>query len=774
MSQRGFILQPTYRIERGRPVIHLYGIAECGRPFLVLDDRQIPRFYIRRSDADLARLQGAERILPSGRRSMQGEPMVRIELSRPSDTPPLRDRLIRAGIACFEADVRFAMRYLIERGLRGAIRIEGEAEEGAQGRLVFRNPELAPCDWTPQLRVLSLDIETDPEAAQLLSIAIHGCGASEVLLLTPQGYSCPAGAQPFAEEGDLLRAFCSRVRELDPDVLTGWNVIDFDLHVLQRIGKKKNLELELGRGGEALKLRRSRSPWNTYDANAAGRVVADGIAMLRGSFLTMEEYSLDFVANRVLGKRKVMHGHDRAQEILDSFRNQRERFVEYNLTDARLASEILERLGLIELSVQRSTLTGLPIDRVAGSIAAFDSLYLSELHKRSIVAPSVGAEGTDREAAPDLGGHVLEPEVGLYRDVLVFDFKSLYPSLIRTFQIDPLNLAEQPSEREEWLYAPNGAAFRRRPGILPQMLDRLFPRREAARASGDKTAAYAIKILMNSFYGVLGTPACRFYRPRLAGAITSFGREILLWSKARLESYGCRVLYGDTDSLFALTGSATEEQGSAAGRSLAQRLNRDLGRHIAEKWGCESRLELEFEKHYLQLHLPSMRGGRGGARKRYAGLVEEDGQRRLVFTGMEAVRRDWTELAKGVQRELYRRLFDEEELEAYLEQTVQDLRAGRMDDLLVYRKALRKGLDKYVRTTPPHVVAARKMSRPPGRVIHYLMTTSGPEAESERANPIDYEHYVQKQLRPVAEPLLDLQGGSFDAAIGAERQLRLF
>ena len=133
---------------------------------------------------------------------------------------------------------------------------------------------------------------------------------------------------------------------------------------------------------------------------------------------------------------------------------------------------------------------------------------------------------------------MLEPQPGLYANVVVLDFKSLYPSLIRTFEIDP---AEPDPARgrpagEDPIVAPNGAAFARRKGILSEILDELMPRREEARRAGDAVKSHAIKILMNSFYGVLGTPACRFYDPRLANAITGFGREMLLWCQARIEA----------------------------------------------------------------------------------------------------------------------------------------------------------------------------------------------------------------------------------------------
>src|SRR5206468_4894541 len=158
-------------------------------------------------------------------------------------------------------------------------------------------------------------------------------------------------------------------------------------------------------------------------------------------------------------------------------------------------------------------------------------------------------------------------------------------------------------------------------------------------------------------YGVLGTPACRFHNPEIANAITSFGRELLLWSKARIEEGGHRVLYGDTDSLFVLSGTGDPSEARRLGERLVLELNRDLAAHVLERWRVPSRLELEFEHLYLRLLLFAVRHGTAGARKRYAGLVEEKGERRVVFTGLEVVRRDWTDLARRVQRELYERLY---------------------------------------------------------------------------------------------------------------------
>jgi DNA polymerase-2 len=771
-AHRGFILQPTYRLESGRPVVHLYGKLENGRPFLVRDGRPVPRFYVEAADAERARALGARRQLATDQRTLTGQPVVRIEVAAPGDTPPLRDRLVAAGIATYEADVRFAIRYLIDRGIRGSLAIHGDGRPAPGLGLVFEEPDVSPADWTPRLDVLSLDIETDPAARRLLSVALHGCGTSEVLLLTPPGWTCPEGARAFASEKELLLGLACRLRELDPDVLVGWNVVDFDLTVLARLAARWRVAFELGRGAGGLRLRAADSPRGTSQANIPGRVVLDGISLLRGAFVRMDDYGLDAVARAVLGEGKTVAGEGKAAEILRLFKEDRPRFVEYNRADARLALGILERLRLVELAVERSKLTGLPPDRVAGSIAAFDFLYLSELGPRRVVAPSVRAVAL---AEPQAGGHVLDSLPGLHRNVVVLDFKSLYPSLIRTFEIDPLNLlrSEPPADQGDPIVAPNGAAFARRKAILGALLDDIMPRREEARRAGDGTKSHAIKILMNSFYGVLGTPACRFYDPRLANAITGFGKEMLLWCRQRIERDGRRVLYGDTDSLFVESGAAEAAEAQAFGLGLAASLNRDLAAHIRERWRVESRLDLVFDRLYLRLCLPAMRHDAAGARKRYAGLVATERGERVVFTGMEAVRSDWTELAREVQRELYARLFADRPVEPYLREVVARLRAGALDERLVYRKTLRKPPETYTATTPPHVAVARTTGRRRGRIA-YVITVAGPRPAGAPHEALDYDHYLDKQVGAVAEPVLALLGLDFGEIVGGRKQLRLF
>ncbi len=779
---RGFILQASYRVVSQAngdrlPVVHIYGKREGGGSFLVRDNRPRPHFYIRTRDVMHARALRAPEPRDTTKYTFSGELVSSIEMTVPGDVPALRDRLQGAGIDTFEADVRFASRYLIDRGVQGGCEVDGDAHVDEQGMWIFDNPVLRAADVRVEPRVLSFDIETDGKADRLLAISIYATDADgvvidAVLIVDGSGREMPDKATRCATESAALQAFCECVRKFDPDVLTGWNIIDFDLSVLQRIAQRVRHPFDLGREPGALRIRKAEGYFGSGQATIPGRLVLDGIDLLRGAFIRMDDYSLDAVAREVLGEGKAVAGdvHDRLDEIVHNYRHDLPAFAVYARTDARLAYQIVHKLDVVRLAFARSRLAGMTPDRVAASIASFDFLYLIELERRSIVAPTVRSSDS-RVYAAQQGGHVLEPLAGLHSNVWVFDFKSLYPSLIRTFNIDPLSFVPAPQGHDNLIETPGGS-FERTPAILPRILDELFARREAARQAGDAVAANAIKILMNSFYGVLGTPACRFFNPALANSITGTGKEMLLWSKRWFEEAGFVVLYGDTDSLFVGSDMTDPDAAFARGRELAAQLNREISGYIEQRWQVTSKLELKFEKLFLKLFLPRARHSTRGASKRYAGL--RHGATEVEFTGMEVVRRDWTALAKQVQRELYARLFAGQSVDAYLTAIVQQVRKGELDETLIYRKNLRKDAEEYTATTPPHVVAARKSTQPLGRSISYVLTVAGPEPLGEVRHPIDREHYIVKQVKPVAEPVLATLGLDFDQLIGDQRQLDMF
>jgi DNA polymerase-2 len=771
MDASGFILQASYRIQSGVPVVHLYGRLDNGQTFLVRDHRQRPYFYVRREDHDAANRLDGTTLVHCDKVTFAGDPVARVEVPTPPDAPVVRDRLHAIGVDTFEADVRFAMRYLIDRGIRGACRIRGEARPGERIAWTFDDPTLSRAEVTVHPRVLSFDIETDGRAERLLAISVYGEGLDEVLVVDPRQREMPEKARGFADERGVLGAFCEVLKVYDPDVLTGWNVVDFDLTVLGKVASRVRHPFQLGRDRGDLRIRPAQGYFGSGSADIPGRLVLDGIDLLRGAFVRMDEYSLDAVARQVLGEGKVLEGdvRDRVGEIMHRYHEDLPGFALYARTDARLALQIVERLDLIHLAFTRSRLAGMTPDRVAASIASFDFLYLSALVERGVVAPTVRSDDS-RVHAAQAGGQVFEPVTGVHPNVLVFDFKSLYPSIIRTFNIDPLGFVDGPSD--DAIRVDSTVGFKREAAILPRMLDDLFPQREAAKLAGDQVASQAIKILMNSFYGVLGTPACRFHNPAIANAITGQGRHFLDWSKRWFEARGFEVLYGDTDSLFVRSEIADVARAQLIGERHAAELNRDVAKYVNDRWGVVSRLELEFEKLYTKLFLPSVRHGEGGARKRYAGLLA--GASEVDFVGMEVVRRDWTELAKEVQRELYARLFAGEAVDAYLADVVERVRNGQHDDLLVYRKGLRKPLESYTANTPPHVAAARKSPQPPGRIITYLITVAGPEPLDALEHEPDREHYVDKQIKPVAEPVLGTLGLDFARVIGDDKQMGLF
>ena len=759
------MLQPTYRVREGVPVVHLFGRLDGGEAFVVEERRFRPYFFVPCGDERALEGERAARLEPCALRDLAGREVVRVVTDLPASVPRLRERVERAGGSSLEADLRFAYRFLVDRGIRAGVAIEGPPERVRPGLVRFRDPELSPAVVRPELRVLSLDLETTPDASRIHAAALVGAGADEVHLVARRPV---AGAHGHADERALLLAVAGRVRALDPDVLVGWNVVDFDLRVWAARCAALGIPDGLGRVDEPIAFQSDPGFGRHSRASLPGRMVLDGIPLVRDA-VRLEDYRLETAARALLGRGKLIDqtAGDQAAEIERMLREDPEALVRYNREDARLVLEILEREGLVALAVERSLLSGMQLDRVGASIACFDRLYLPELRRRGLVAPSGDPE---RKAAPVAGGAVLDSVPGLFRDVAVFDWKSLYPSLIRTFNLDPLAHARA---GDDAIVAPNGARFSRSEAILPGIIERLMASREAAKRRGDRHADQALKIMMNALFGVLGAASCRFFDPAIANAVTSFGQQTLGWTREAFEAAGVRVLYGDTDSVFV---QLPEVQPGGAG-AIAERLRdeaaRQVARRVREAYAVEPRLELELERVYERFFLPHVRGGGAGSKKRYAGLAGG----RLELVGLESVRRDWPAVAARLQRGMLERIFADADPVPFVREVVAAVRSGALDAELVYAKRVRKGaLERYTATTPPHVQAARKASGPVGPVVRYVIARSGPEPVLPgRPLPegIDREHAVLKVLRPVADAILRELGREFDEALDLPRQLTL-
>lgn len=757
-----FLLSKQWRDEPGGLLLELWAASERG-PLHIKITRQEAVLFVERHVA--AR---ASRRSPVPLATLAGIEVDALYFKSQADLVRERDRLRARGVRPNEADIKPVERYLMERFVTGGFRAVGEAREKS-GVFHLENPRISACDFVPSLSVLSIDIETTGLGGPLLSIS--GVSPQEqrafVVGKKPRG-EVPPDVSFHESERATLVAFLDWVQRCDPDVLVGWNVVDFDLDYLEKLARRYNVQFCLGRGRSRATVLAPRSENQPRVARVPGRVVLDGIATLRNATIHFESYALEDVAQEMLGRGKdIRQTGDSVQEIIRMAKEDPLSLARYNLRDCQLVLDIFEKARLVEFAVERQRLTGLSMDRQGGAVAAFDQLYLPRLHRSGFVAPSVG----DKQGEPaSPGGYVMDSVPGLYRNVIVLDFKSLYPSIIRTFLVDPLGLA-QPGE--DPVPGFDGGTFAREGHILPELIRSLWEARDRAKKERNPALSQAIKIMMNSFYGVLGTPGCRFFDHRLVSSITRRGHEILQDSRSFLQKRGFQVIYGDTDSVFVLLGEELDTVScDKTGRELAAELTEHFTVELAERYGIASCLELEFETHFERFFMPTMRGSEVGTKKRYAGLVVgEDGRQKIVFKGLEAVRTDWTPLSRSFQRELFRLVFNDEPHHEHIRRTARELSAGRLDAELVYKKRLRRPLQDYVKNVPPHVVAARK-SPPTGRSIEYVITVNGPEPASAIESALDYHHYLERQLAPAAESLLHFLGEDFHEIVGP--QMRLF
>ncbi|ROM55476.1 DNA polymerase II [Pseudomonas poae] len=689
-------------------------------------------------------------------------------------------RLRAAGVDVYEADVRPPERYMMERFITAPVWFSGTPD--ATGVLGDAQMKPAP-DYRPSLKLVSLDIETTAQG-DLYSIGLEGCGERQVYMLGPPNKTtavdfkldyCDTRAQ-------LLERLNLWLATHDPDAIIGWNLVQFDLRVLHEHAQRLNVPLLLGRGGETMTWREHGSR-NHYFAAAAGRLIIDGIEALRSATWSFESFSLENVAQTLLGEGKdISTPYQRMDEINRMFAEDKPALARYNLKDCELVTRIFAKTDLLEFLLERASVTGLPADRSGGSVAAFTHLYMPLMHRQGFVAPNLG----DKPPQASPGGFVMDSRPGLYESVLVLDYKSLYPSIIRSFLIDPVGLIEGLKHPEDSASVEGfrGARFSRTRHCLPSIVARVSEGREVAKREHNAPLSQALKIIMNAFYGVLGSSGCRFFDTRLASSITMRGHQIMRQTRTLVEAQGYEVIYGDTDSTFVWLGKAhSQEDAGRIGQALVKSVNDWWREHLHSEFGLQSALELQYETHFSRFLMPTIRGAEEGSKKRYAGLVVRgDGSEEMVYKGLETVRSDWSPLARQFQQELYRRIFHRQPHQEYVRDYVRRTLSGELDELLIYRKRLRRQLDDYERNVPPHVRAARladeyndRLGRPRqyqrGGWISYVITLNGPEPLEVRQAPIDYDHYVTRQLQPVADAILPFVNDDFSTLVGGQMGL---
>ncbi len=723
-----------------------------------------------------------------------------------------RDCLKLAQIKCYEDDIRPDDRYLMERFITADIDFIGHSQSMANFDCVNETKCKVSAEKSAiVLSMLSLDIECSMDG-ELYSIGLYSKNKStnnkstnaeqhehelkRVLMIGEPQADADAYIVWLNDEKKLLIELIKQISLIDADIFIGWNVINFDFRLLQNRMDLHGIKFAIGRDGSAPRWRKNNNNTEQIFIEIAGRVVLDGIDLLKSATYSFPSFSLDNVANTLLGIGKKIENtvnstpESRIAEINHNFNHDKSALAAYNLEDCRLVWLIFEKTQLLEFAQLRAQLTGLALDRVGGSVAAFTNLYLPKLHRSGYVAPNMG-DGDSDLISP--GGYVMDSIPGLYENILVLDFKSLYPSIIRSFKIDPMGLIEGMNEKtanttrvsDKCISGFDGALFSRKKHFLPDIITSLWLERDKAKLQHNAALSQAIKIIMNSFYGVLGSTGCRFFDPRLAGSITKRSHEILKTTKSWIEAKGYRVIYGDTDSIFVHIGpEQSPAQSKVLGNELQCFINQNWRKYLTEELALDCHLEIEFETHFTKFLMPTIRGQdvakehKTGTKKRYVGLSEG----KLVFKGLETVRSDWTQISKVFQQELFRLIFNDLPVDEYICSIVNKIKGGEYDSQLIYMKKIRRKLDDYV-NTPPHIKACLiankalvdlggKPKYRKGSKIEYVMTLNGVMPIELSKGNLDYEHYIDKQVKPIADDVLPFIGKSFEIMVS--KQISLF
>jgi DNA polymerase I len=731
------VTQVDYTVEgRGEdeyPVVHAFG--RTGDEELVhaaIYDFE-PYFYAPASSVSPDRLREYDRIIgweeagPDGEpyESIRGEQLVKIYGQTPRDVGQIREDFEH-----YEADILFPNRLLIDKGITGGMSVPARSRD--DGTPKVHHSAVEPAAVTAAPRVNTFDIEVDdrhgfPEDGEepVVCLTSHDSYDDEYILWL---YEAPGGASGPDQLGDyepirgaidvdvrcfeteeaMLAAFLSYIEQTDPDVLTGWNFDDFDApYLIDRLDELA------GGGGEydldADRLSRVDEVWrsNWQGPNIKGRVVFDLLyAYQRTQFSELDSYRLDAVGEEELGVGKERYPGD----IGDLWEDDPTRLLEYNLRDVELCVELDRDQGIIPFWDEVRQFVGCKLEDATTPGDAVDMYVLHKLHG-DFALPSKGQqEGEEYE-----GGAVFDPITGVRENVTVLDLKSLYPMCMVTVNASPETKVDPDAYDGPTYRAPNGTHFRKEPdGAIRAMVDELLSEREEKKALRNEhdpdSAAYdrydrqqaAVKVIMNSLYGVLGWDRFRLYDKEMGAAVTATGRDVIQFTEQAAEEIGYEVAYGDTDSvMLELGGDISVVDAIEQSFDIEEHINAaydDFARdelNVDVDGGEDHRFQIEFEKLYRRFF-------QAGKKKRYAGhIVWKEGKEvdDIDITGFEYQRSDISPITKRVQKEVIDKIVHGEDAEAikeYVHAVIEEYQAGNVDlDDVGIPGGIGKRLDNY-------------------------------------------------------------------------------
>ncbi|WP_255192025.1 DNA-directed DNA polymerase [Natronobeatus ordinarius] len=730
------VMQIDYTIAgRGdaeRPIVHVFGRT----PERALEHVKVvgfrPYFYAptdsleRPPEEEYDRLTGSREVDRNGEpyESIRGENLTKIFGQTPRDVGQVRDDFDH-----YEADILFPNRFLIDKDIRSGVRVpERRADDGS---LIVPHEEVEPVDVDADPRVLTFDIEVEdrsgfPEDGEepIVCLTSHDSYRDEYVMWVweaPDGegeipdeiveYDPIEGeidheVRRFESEEAMLEAFLEYVDETDPDVLTGWNFEDFDapyfLDRLERLeGPHHDYDLDpdrLSRIGEVW-----RSGWGGPDVK--GRVVFDLLyAYQRMVFSELDSYRLDAVGEAELGVGKERY----AGSIGDLWEDDPTRLLEYNLRDVELCVELDRQQEIIAFWDEVRSFVGCQLEDAPTPGDTVDMYVLHEAHGR-FALPSKGQQEAGEEYE---GGAVFDPITGVKENVTVLDLKSLYPMCMVTVNASPETKVDPEEYDGETFVAPTEPPthFRKEPdGVMREMIKELLAEREEKKALRNEhepgTPEYeqydrqqgAVKVIMNSLYGVSGWDRFRLYDKEAAAAITATGREVIEFTETAASEQNYQVAYGDTDSvMLALGPEVSTEEAIEQSFEIEEYVNERYDDFAREELGAEDhRFQIEFEKLYRRFF-------QAGTKKRYAGhIVWKEGADvdDVDITGFEYKRSDIAPITKEVQHRVIEMIVKEGDVEGvkeYVNEVIEDVRAGEVSyEELAIPGGIGKRLDNY-------------------------------------------------------------------------------
>ncbi|WP_416839045.1 DNA-directed DNA polymerase [Haloferax sp. DFSO52] len=701
VTQVDYTIEGTGRTEY--PVLHVFGRTADDDPEHVRILGFEPYFYAPTDSLDDDLLdKDVITKTEAGYESIRGEELTKIFTRTPRDVGQIRDEFDH-----YEADILFPNRLLIDKDINDGIRVPERRLD--DGTIQIPHQEVEPTSVEANLRVNTFDIEVNdrngfPEEGEepIICLTSHDSYRDEYIVwhaVAPDGAGKRPDALPnyeflheggevevrtFDDEPAMLDAFLAYIEETNPDVMTGWNFEDFDApYFLDRLDvlnptTEYNLDGDrMSRLGEVW-----RSNWGGPDIK--GRVVFDLLyAYKRTQFTELESYRLDAVGELELDAGKERY----TGKIGDLWEEDPERLLEYNLRDVELCVEIDRKQDIIAFWDEVRTFVGCKLEDAPTPGDTVDIYVLHKVHGEFALPSKGQQESEDYE-----GGAVFDPITGVKENVTVLDLKSLYPMCMVTINASPETKVDPDEYDGEMFHAPNGTHFRQEPdGMIREMVDELLAEREEKKGLRNEhepgSAEYeqfdrqqaAVKVIMNSLYGVLGWDRFRLYDKEMGAAVTATGREVIEFTEKAANEFGYDVAYGDTDSVMLELGpDVSKDEAIEQSFAIEEHINGAYDDFAKEALGAdEHRFQIEFEKLYRRFF-------QAGKKKRYAGhIIWKEGKDvdDIDITGFEYKRSDIAQVTKEVQKNVIDMIVhgeDTEVIKDYLYDIITDFQSGNL------------------------------------------------------------------------------------------------